>query len=554
MSSSQLLLMVDDPQLNATYGGRQWVMPTLFQCTSANVTESLSLSFEGIAIAFSGNTPKVFGDSQTLTVSMDGAPSYNTSYNDPTPRSYTQWYQSPILTEGTHNITLTHMAGTALDYAVITAGQNTPLTGKTVIIDNEDPSITFTGSWTRNTDRFSTGYPPNGYPFHNSTHQSTTPGDNFVFRFSGKPRHCLCIIHPRWWNNITNIYRHDIFFQVSGQHYDQHNFLLYSNTSLTTGDHTLVVNVTKCVNQTFIFDYLTYQPSFSTLATMPNLTLPASTNGTSHTTTTATPVGAMVGGVIGGLALLFLLIGAFLWFRRRKAHDDQGESNQITAFAVPRSKQENLGAAKSGPPSTQISPPESSSSSAGSTVLLQSGPPRVVHKSSRSHGAETVDVSTSGGGSITTEMREARHGLAKITNFSAVGSIGAVSGSMVSPIQEVQRQRSVRPGLILPQTFKFDPLTATVSSTTRAPPLTTCQLIHIPIRSGGGDQAPYLCCGSLQVGLINSSLFCVTSEVSGPQNFPCPVLLWKVAYDWHFKLEVDPLPPLQSITMTEQQL
>jgi len=125
---------------------------------------------------------------------------------------------------------------------------------------------------------------------------------------------------------------------------DQYNFLLYSNSSLTAGNHTLVVNVAKCVNQTFIFDYLTYQPSFSTLATMPNLTLPASTNGTSHTTTTttSTPVGAIVGGILGGLVLLFLSIGAFLWFQKRKAQDDQGESNQITPFAVPSSGEENL--------------------------------------------------------------------------------------------------------------------------------------------------------------------------------------------------------------------
>ena len=42
----------------------------------------------------------------------------------------------------------------------------------------------------------------------------------------------------------------------------------------------------------------------------------------------------------------------------------------------------------------------------------------------------------------------------------------------------------------------------------------------------------------------------MTSEVPGPQMLPCPVLLWKVAHDWswHFKCEVGPLPPLQSIT------
>ena len=130
-----------------------------------------------MAITFGGNMPKVFLDSQTLTVSINGMPSYNILYNDPSPQPYMQWYQSLILPEGMHNITQTHMAGTALDYMVITAGQNTPLTGKTVIVNNEDSIIMFTGSWVCNTDRSHT------YPFHNSTHQSTTPEDSFIFQF-----------------------------------------------------------------------------------------------------------------------------------------------------------------------------------------------------------------------------------------------------------------------------------------------------------------------------------------------------------------------------------
>ena len=61
MSSSQLLLIVDDPQLNATYGGGQWgtsnflqwyggsiVWPQFADTNTATVTGSLFLSFEGV--------------------------------------------------------------------------------------------------------------------------------------------------------------------------------------------------------------------------------------------------------------------------------------------------------------------------------------------------------------------------------------------------------------------------------------------------------------------------------------------------------------------------
>ena len=61
MSSSQLLLIVDDPQLNATYAGGQWgtsnflqwyggsiIYPQFADTTTATVTGSLFLSFEGV--------------------------------------------------------------------------------------------------------------------------------------------------------------------------------------------------------------------------------------------------------------------------------------------------------------------------------------------------------------------------------------------------------------------------------------------------------------------------------------------------------------------------
>ena len=37
----------------------------------------------------------VFMDSQILTVAIDGGKLYNTTYDDPSPQSYCQWYQSP---------------------------------------------------------------------------------------------------------------------------------------------------------------------------------------------------------------------------------------------------------------------------------------------------------------------------------------------------------------------------------------------------------------------------------------------------------------------------
>ena len=138
----------------------------------------------GTSIAFLGNSPPAL-NSQWALFSIDGGVPYNASYMDPSPQSTRQWYQSPTLPDEKHNITITHMARTSLDFVVITAGQNTPLSGETLIVDDTDPSITYTGSWTPNNSPFEAIGPPVGIPFGNSTHRTTSIGASAIFRFSG---------------------------------------------------------------------------------------------------------------------------------------------------------------------------------------------------------------------------------------------------------------------------------------------------------------------------------------------------------------------------------
>jgi len=144
------------------------------------------MQFAGTSIAFTGNTP-VATRSQSITVSIDGGTPYTTYYMDPSPQTYIQWYQSPILSEGQHTITVDGVDGTDIDYATITVGQNSALSGKKVIVDSDDPSIHYSGSWIRNTDRFIPGhtYTIPGVPFRNSTYRSKTPGDTITFQFTG---------------------------------------------------------------------------------------------------------------------------------------------------------------------------------------------------------------------------------------------------------------------------------------------------------------------------------------------------------------------------------
>lgn len=138
----------------------------------------------GTSVAFFGITPGT-SSLQTFTVSIDGGYPTNTSYNDPNPPSYRQWYQSPTLAEGLHNISLSHLAGTSLDFAVVTAGKDTPLAGQVAIVDNENPAITSQGNWTQNNTSFYSSQILFGLPFQNTTQDSTTIGDSLTFNFNG---------------------------------------------------------------------------------------------------------------------------------------------------------------------------------------------------------------------------------------------------------------------------------------------------------------------------------------------------------------------------------
>jgi hypothetical protein len=147
----------------------------------------------GTSVAFFGITPPA-QSSQILTVSIDGSEPTNTSYNDPNPPSYRQWYQSPTLAEGSHNISLSLLNGTSLDFAIVTAGNDTPLAGQVAIVDNENPAIKFEGDWTLSKASFNSSQIPDGLPFQNTTQDSTTIGDNLTFLFTGtlsyQPTHC----------------------------------------------------------------------------------------------------------------------------------------------------------------------------------------------------------------------------------------------------------------------------------------------------------------------------------------------------------------------------
>ena len=109
------------------------------------------------------------------------------------------------------------------------------------------------------------------------------------------------------------------------------NFLFVSFDSLAAGDHTLVITLTQCVNHEFALDYITYSPSFASLASMPSL---AFTTQTASYYSKKSAVGTIVSGVFGGLMVFAFMAFLCFWLRRRKSKILCGRARLECAFLL----------------------------------------------------------------------------------------------------------------------------------------------------------------------------------------------------------------------------
>uniref|UniRef100_A0A0W0GFF7 Uncharacterized protein n=1 Tax=Moniliophthora roreri TaxID=221103 RepID=A0A0W0GFF7_MONRR len=317
---------------------------------------SFSLSFQGISIAFFGNSPAQ-DNSPTFSINID---SQTSSATYPELRADTQWYTSPILTDEPHKITLSNLDQIDVDYAIITPGDQTPLEGTTLTVDDSDPEIVYYGQWkTQNGQRFDQGTEISVRPLRNTTHTSTSSGDSFVFQFAGTSISVHGLLPLKVVGSFGVTFTLDGSSSVSSVFPDpnskvdmllQPNYLFYKSPTLTPGNHSLIVNVTGVVGeQSFIIDHLTYTPSFTRLSQKPNFASSGNQSGSTPSTTIPLSeptgqtgskeprqhVGAIVGGVVGGIIVLLAILSLLLFVRRRhKAKERALASEPFTAMSA----------------------------------------------------------------------------------------------------------------------------------------------------------------------------------------------------------------------------
>ncbi|KDR80173.1 hypothetical protein GALMADRAFT_208345 [Galerina marginata CBS 339.88] len=295
-----MLQILDDNSGNFQYSGGQWTVSALVQWykqtsnyptfVSPSLQSSSPSPLGSFTLEFEGNTPNnVY--SQTATVSIDGGAPYTITYSTTiAPPAYLQWYQSPTLADGKHTIVVGQLDGTAVDYALVELGPNTSLDGKTIVVDNDDSALQFSGNWARNTDEFNAGSLPNGFPLHGSTHRSSTPGDSITLMFSGTSTAVYGIFN---WANLGLL---SATYTLDGNDFHQSypvttdtdhfingdgealNFVYFSEENLSDGDHTLVIKIIEAQNQVFILDFVTYTASLSRSAVTPPSLPPVATS------------------------------------------------------------------------------------------------------------------------------------------------------------------------------------------------------------------------------------------------------------------------------------
>ncbi|KZT24560.1 hypothetical protein NEOLEDRAFT_1094376 [Neolentinus lepideus HHB14362 ss-1] len=180
-----------------------------------------------------------------------------------------------------------------------------------------DPSQAYRGTW------------------HDSTH---TPGDAeprvIYISFNGTAIYAYCILanYVQYTTTLTNLtFRLD--GNGVGENYVhvpttstsfQYNVPVYVNDSIPNGQHTLEIEATGDTNSSLVlFDYATYtydSDPVSSSTSASATSSPSPTNSQISSPKHSSNVGAIAGGVVGGVAFLAaILLGAFLYSRRRRS-------------------------------------------------------------------------------------------------------------------------------------------------------------------------------------------------------------------------------------------
>nr|GAT55823.1 predicted protein [Mycena chlorophos] len=383
-------------------------------------------------------------------------------------------YETPTLSTGSSTIEvgLTGASGILIDYGTATVGDGTSLAGQRIIVDDTSIEIFWNGTWSPRTDLVldvsctlpfdstfnrneTTSFTAGMHPHANSTHQSGTVGDSFVFQFSGTAILASGITPG---NNTAN---NDWLLAMNFTLYDGNStvpssswltnftsdsditeatrphYVYFSLEGLSDGDHTLFAQILAVSGNPppqAQIDYITYLPSFATAsqkpafnpgafvaaldgggiagtsasgrattssASMTGSAAQQSTSAVGNSSKSHTEAGPIAGGVISGLVFVLVFVAAILFYMRRKRTGQRAasESYTISTFLQPAP----LASPTSFASAAEESTTEQDRSRSGNS-LGQSRHSRVLE--SRAIGADQRGLSSRSNAALQPQIRE----------------------------------------------------------------------------------------------------------------------------------------------------
>ncbi|RDB27359.1 hypothetical protein Hypma_004464 [Hypsizygus marmoreus] len=345
MSGRLRRIVIDDSDSGIRYSGQGWFQdsgsqdkfgnfgPT-YQHTShgTNANDSFSFSFEGTSVAVFGTTHLVKVDNGTRfdptwecfvdNVSIGATDPFEFPENNWT---LCRWNS---LSDGPHTITVnvTTTGSTFwFDSLRFTPSPSASYDSAVLAVENDDPRIFYDSKW---------------MALGGNANFTTEAGSQMKYQFTGTSLSWVGYIPTELpHNSSSGTYSIDggspVTFRLeglpAGGTVTVYNQVFFSTPELAPGPHSILVTYTGNRQLTpLTLDYLyitstsspqtTSDPSSSSPSTSisPSSTVnPSSTSEVKQNSDP--PVGAIVGGVIGGIAIIAAIL-FFFWWRRRKHH------------------------------------------------------------------------------------------------------------------------------------------------------------------------------------------------------------------------------------------
>ncbi|KAJ6530952.1 hypothetical protein DFH09DRAFT_1326648 [Mycena vulgaris] len=227
-------------------------------------------------------------------------------------------WTSPTMSNGSHTLVITQSTAQALgviflDYFMF---NTTSTSVKSYFIDDRDARVTYTPEWRKFTG---------DNDFMHTSQESTSPGDSFSLKFEGTS--------VSYYGGITASDAgvmnasivldggKPIFFIAPATPAAVTNNLIFESGIINDGSHTLVI--TQENQFTVWTDYFLITPGTASAASStPSPSTTSGSDATGESSKKSTPIGAIVGPVIGVVLLIALAAAVFIFCRRRRRRQE----------------------------------------------------------------------------------------------------------------------------------------------------------------------------------------------------------------------------------------